>query len=139
MDFPVDFRPPANAEVYVHDSVVDWVHNDLLYIYAKPGIEHTIEDAKKQSRFLKKLFEHQELNAILDIRKAPPLDIETRNFYGEEANFANLNSIAVIISSPFSRVIGNFYLGIFKKSLKTKLHTSVSDAEKWARKMFEGA
>lgn len=134
MEFPNDFHPPEGAEIYNSESVNSWLHNDTYNIYAIPGVVHTLEEAEKQTTLVKGLVGSKKINFILDIRQAPPLPIDARNHYGTPEAMENINQTAVIINSNFNKVIGNFYLGIFHKSIKTKTFTSVSKAINWIEK-----
>lgn len=133
MKFPKDFSPPNDAKVYYERSVVNWFEGDIYNIYALPDIEHTLEDATKQMQFIKAEKGDAKVDIILDIRSAPPIGIEARNYYGSQEAMMNLRKRAVIINSVFSKVIANFYLGVFKSSSNSKVFTNIEDAKRWIK------
>ncbi len=134
MEFPCDFSPPKEADTFYERSVVNWFDNGICKIYALPGIEHTLEDAKKQAQFIVDTFGKSRIDMILDIRDAPPISVEARNFYGSVESDVNFGKRAIIVNSVFGKVIANFYLGVFKSSNQSRLFTNVNDAEKWIKR-----
>lgn len=131
MDFPVDFCPPDDVKVYTSKSVLSWFENNTYHIYAIPDVVHTLDEAKNQIELVKGVVGKDKINFIIDIRKTPPLPIDARNFYGTPEVMENIKQTAMIINSNFNKVIGNFYLGVFHKSIKTKTFTSVKKAVQW--------
>lgn len=134
MEFPEDFRPPEGVKVFNSESVNSWLHNDRYNILAIPGVVHTLDEVKHQIDLVKELMGDKKTNFIIDIRQAPPLPIDARNHYGTPEAQKNVKKTALIINSNFNKVIGNFYLGVFHKSIKTKTFTSVSKAINWIEK-----
>ncbi len=135
MNFPDDFTPPENVEIIDNNSVVSWYHEGIFYIlHHDSGMEHTLEDAVRQVQIIEERMQGKKVDLLLDIRIAPPLSPETRSFYGKTESVKMLSSISVMVKSPLSRMIGNFYLSTFKASLKTKMFTRVEDAVKSIKK-----
>ena len=132
-ELPKDFSPLGEVETHTERSVINWYENGIFRIYAFPEIVHSLEDAKKQSIFIARKFGRKKVDMILDIRDAPPISVEARNFYGSVEGSVNFGKRAIIINSSFGRVIANFYMGIFKHSSQSKLFTNVKEAEKWIK------
>jgi hypothetical protein len=55
---------------------------------------------------------------------------EERRQYQETENVW-LSELALIVDSPMKRMLGNFFLGVNKVDVPTKLFSSKEDAEKW--------
>lgn len=134
MKFPEDFSPPEGVKTYQSTSVVNWYHNGIFHIYALPNVEHTLEEAQKQIILVKELVKNEKVSLLLDIRNTLPIPADARNFYGTPEVKSVVKQTAVLISSPFNKVIANFYLGVFNSSTKTKTFTSMSKSISWLNK-----
>lgn len=128
---PKDFSPPKGVEVFDHYSVVNWFVGNIMYIYAKPNVEHTLEEAKLQAKLRADLFKDEKVKMFIDLRDALPIGIEVRNFYSSEESVKHVLGTCSVVNSSFSRVIGNFYFGYLNKKLKTKLVNDPSEGIIW--------
>lgn len=135
MEFPLDFKPPPNqTEVIDLDSTVNWVFDGVLYIYTKPEIEHTLNNAIEQQKEIVKLVKGKKIPMITDIRMASPLDIETRDYYATAEGTKNATAFAFFVSSTFSMVLANIFIKLQKLHVPTKMFTKKEEALKWLNK-----
>jgi hypothetical protein len=44
-----------------------------------------------------------------------------------------LDKMAIVVKNPVTRVLGSFFLRIYKSSMKGKLFSNVDDAKKWLK------
>jgi len=133
--YPKDFFPPEGIDLIEHHSVINWQNDGIWYIYAKPNIEHTLEEAKLQGQLAFELFKGEKANMLLDIRDAPPLSIDARNYYGSDEALKFVKCICLITNSAFSRMIGNFYFAFINKRVKTKLVKNVAEGVTWINQL----
>lgn len=106
-----------------------WLGRDgILRVINKPNVEVTVEDAFENVETANKLMGERRRPTLVDIKTVLTVEREARKYYAEE----NLSlAQALIISSPLSKVIGNFFLGLNKASCPMKLFTSEEDAINW--------
>lgn len=133
MELPNDFSPPNGIVVSEYSTVVNWFFEGVLYIYAKPEVRHSLADAKSQVALLHDVPDRVKI--IIDIRKAPPLSVEARNYYSSEEGRANVEKTCLVIKSPVSKVIGNFYFGFLNKKIKTKMVNNPGNGLKWLNEL----
>lgn len=131
MELPNDFSPPGNVEATDYQSVINWFYNGKLFIYAKPDIQHSLDDAKKQVAFIAGADLDEKVGVLLDIRKAPLISFRARKYYGSEKAMKNVKGICLLINSPIALVVGNFYFHYIKKKVKTKMVNSASSGIEW--------
>jgi len=131
IEFPVDFSPPKEAEITEYETVINWCHNGVFYIYAKPDIRHHEEDAIRQVAFMEKMKDKWDGRLIIDIRKAPLLSLEARNYYGSIEGQKWVKMTCLITKSPVNRFIGNVYFSFINKKVKTRIENSVSKGLDW--------
>ena len=102
-----------------------------------PGVEVELEDAIENVRVTARLTEGKRLPVMVDLRAVRSQSADARAYLaGPEALRVTL-AVALIIGSPLSRMIGNFYLGFNKPPVPTRLFTSVSEAEGWLSTFVE--
>ena len=66
-----------------------------------------------------------DMTAISEISK------EARDYFANERTASIQRATALLISSPVSRVIGNFFMGLNKPISPTRLFTDPREAIKW--------
>jgi hypothetical protein len=70
---------------------------------------------------------------LMDIRNARSLSREARAFYDSAEVAEVFSATALLVSSPLSRAIGNFFLGFNRPAMPTRLFESEGEALAWLR------
>lgn len=73
---------------------------------------------------------------LVDIREIKSIDKQARDHFAMKNRAPKVCAIGVLIKSPLSKVIGNFFLGINLPSVPTKLFTSEEKALEWLKKFI---
>ncbi len=101
------------------------------------GAEVTGDDAAENIAVTTRLTGGRRFPVLVDLRAVRSQSADARAYLaGPEALRVTL-AVALIIGSPLSRMIGNFYLGFNKPPVPTRLFTSVSEAEGWLSTFVE--
>lgn len=103
------------------------------FVYGRfhDGAEVTGTDALENLGVTAKLVAGRPTPVVVDLRPVRSQSAEARAaFAGAEATKVTL-ACALVIESPLSRVLGNFYLGFNRPQSPTRLFNSVEDAERW--------
>ncbi|MDD2920127.1 hypothetical protein [Rhodoferax sp.] len=111
-----------------------WLGDDgIVRIIHVHGAQVTLEDAKETMAAYLKLYKGKRRPLFIDTKTMKSMSRETRQYYaGEEA--AKVASVAaIIVGTPVSRVLGNFYIGISNPHLPSRLFTSEDDALEWLK------
>ena len=96
-------------------------------------MEDTLEVARQNVAIIAKLAAGKRRPMLIDMRAMKTQSREVRAYYtGPETTNLNL-ALAVLVDSPISRVIGNFFLGFNKMDLPTKLFKSEVEALAWLK------
>jgi hypothetical protein len=115
-----------------------WLDADgILRILPFVGVEETLDDAKRNVIICAKLAAGKRRPMLIDLRGVKTQSREVRSYYtGPEAQtlFA---AVALLIESPMSRMIGNFFLGFNKMDLPTRLFKSENEASVWLKEFRE--
>lgn len=116
-----------------------WLDEDGIFrTLSLPGVNATLEDFKAINRHHRRLCGGKKTPVLNDIRRAKAMiNRDARTFASSEEACEITSAVALLVDSPVSRVIGNFFLGINKPPFPTKLFTSETQAIKWLKGFLE--
>jgi hypothetical protein len=115
-----------------------WVGEDgIVRIIWVPGAEVTLEDAREIMEAYHKLRRGRRLPLFIDTRTMKSFARGARHlFAGEEAQGC-ASAAAIIVDSPVTKVLANFYLGLSKPRLPSRLFSSEDEALVWLKGYLE--
>lgn len=124
--------PPPGAEVVTTSSARLWMGEDgILRIYCLPGSVHTIKEARENvSSFRHRLV--KKVPCLIDLRPIGSITREAREFFRGPEN-DGITAAALLIGSPLSAAIGNFFTGLSKMRVEHRLFTSEAEAIAWLK------
>lgn len=105
----------------------------IVRIVHVPGAEVTLEDAHKVMAAYHKLRKGKRLPLLIDTRTMKSLARGARHFYAGEEAAACASAAAIIVGTPVSKVLGNFYLGLSNPHLPSRLFSSEDEALAWLK------
>jgi hypothetical protein len=125
-------------EVIETTSARVWLGEDgILRIVTLPDVKVTLETITEVNRHMKKLCRGKKVPVFTDIRGVKSITREARLFASGEDSAQVGSAAALLIGSPVSKVIGNFFLGINKPPFPTKLFNSEKKALQWLKGFVE--
>src|SRR5665213_3196046 len=99
-----------------------WMGEDgIARTSVKPDIDITLEHAKENSMAVTSFYKDKKFPLLIDSRKIKSMSYEARHHFSAQGREIKTNAFGIIIGSTISRVLGNFYLGINKPTVPTKL------------------
>lgn len=111
-------------------------HGFILTIVAK-GAEVQVEDAKWNTEKVIQVSGGSNFPILVDLREIKSISKEARDHFSMRGRKPHVTAIAMLVSSPVSSVIGNFFLGLNKPVVPTRLFTKEKDAILWMKKYTE--
>ena len=115
-----------------------WLGDDgIVRIIWIPGAEVTLEDAQETMAAYLKLNMGKRRPLLVDTKTMKSLARGARQYYASEEAAKVASAVALIIGTPVSRVLGNFYLGVSHPKLPTRLFSSEHDALEWLKGYLE--
>jgi len=96
--------------------------------------EHTLADAEENVRAVASLVSGGRAPLLVDTRqRRRSISREARMYYaGPESAQATL-AMAILVSSPVSRAVANFFISIARPRFPTRLFTGEAEAVAWLR------
>lgn len=122
-------RPPPDARQT--RTCLLWKSGSIIVGQFLSGAEVTQPDAVENVGVTGQLTQGRRWPVLVDLRAVRSQSAEARAYLaGDEANRVSL-AVALLIRSPLSRVVGNFYLGFNRPAVPTRLFTSPGEAAAW--------
>lgn len=111
-----------------------WVGDDgIARVIHFPGVELTLADAQETMAAYLKVSKGEKLPLLVDTTEMKSMTRESRLYYASEETAQTGCAVAIIIGTPVSKVLGNFYIGLSKPHLPSRLFTSEEEALAWLR------
>ena len=111
-----------------------WVGEDgIARVIHVPGAELTLEDAKETMAAYLKVNKGKRLPLFVDTKQMKSMSRESLFYYASEETAKTGIAVALIVGTPVSKVLGNFYLGVCSPHLPTRLFTSEQEALEWLK------
>ena len=111
-----------------------WMGEDgIARTSVKPNIDIVLEHAVENSAVVTSFFKEKKFPILIDARNIKSMSYEARHHFSAHGRETKTNAFGIIIGSPISRVLGNFYLGINKPAVPTKLFDNEHDATDWLK------
>ena len=111
-----------------------WLGDDgIVRIKHLPGAEMTLEDAKETMSAFLKITKGKICPIYCDTTQQKAMTREARNYYASEEAAKVASAVAIIVGTPVSRVLGNFYIGLSRPLIPSRIFTSEEEALDWLK------
>ena len=107
--------------------------DNILFTSCVPNTEMTIEDGKESTRISAEMVKYEPRPLLCDLTNVVRMTKECRKHFAGVDHAKTFNKAALIVTSPISRLIGNFFLGLNKPLKPTRLFNSNEEGLKWLR------
>ncbi len=96
-----------------------------------PLAEINLDHAKENTAKVREISGDVVYPILVDIRKIRSISKEARDHFAMRGRKPGVVAIAMLVSSPLSRIIGNFFLGLNQPVVPTRMFTDRDQAERW--------
>ena len=115
-----------------------WLRADgVIQLVTLPGIQEGLEDAKENIAAIAGFASEKKRPVLVGIPGIKGIDREARIYYSSQEATRMMNALALLVDSPVSRVLANFFIGLYKPPVPTKLFTSEEEAVAWLKNFIE--
>lgn len=115
-----------------------WMGEDgIARTKVKKGSEVKLEHARENSVVVNSFYIDRKFPLLIDGRGIKSMEREARAFFTANGRRTNTLAFAIIIDSSVSKVVGNFFLGINKPIVPTKLFLNEETAIEWLEQFKE--
>lgn len=111
---------------------VSWMGADgIARTVVRSGAEIELEDARENSAVINSLPGPPQFPLLIDTRAIKSITKEARDHFSLRGRDSRVIGFAILIDSPLSRIIGNFFMGLNKPRVPVKLFTDEKKALAW--------
>lgn len=116
-----------------------WMGDDgIARTQVKVGSDVILEDAQENSIAVNTMVGPPKYPLVIDTRKIKSITKEARDFFSMRGRESRVFAFAILVDSPLSKIIGNFFMGLNKPRVPVKLFTKEDKAIDWCKKLKEG-
>lgn len=98
-----------------------------------PKSNQSIIDAKENVASVIKIANGRKVPLLVDLRGIRHMNRDARMYYSGEETKKIAIAVALLVTSPISKIVGNFFLGPNKARYPMKLFTSEDEARNWLK------
>lgn len=95
-----------------------------------------LEDAQEVMAAYRMLSQGKRLPLLVNTRKLEYLSREARLYFAGDETATCASAVGILVGTPTSRVLGNFYLGLTSPSLPTQLFDFEQAALTWLKRFI---
>lgn len=110
--------------------------NNVIRFDALEGVEQSLADAKENMDAVKQVSDGKKLGMLVNLSKSKGLGPEAREYYGSDAVRPLYRALAIVGSSPVSRMLANMWFTIYgDKYCPTRVFATEADAIAWLKRV----
>ena len=111
-----------------------WMGEDgIARTQVKPNSEITLNHAVENSKAVNSLFFDKKFPILIDSRGIRSMTRDAREYFSTRGRDTNTCAFGIVIKSPLSRAVGNFFLGINKPAVPSRLFDNEDNAIEWLK------
>ena len=128
--------PPKHAlELFVFWT---WMGSDgICRTKTKPGAIVNLKEAVENSIAVDSFYNGKKFPILVDARQVKSMAKEARAHFSTNGRKTNINSMAIMVKSPLSRVIGNFFMGLNRPNVPARLFDNEAEAVEWLKQYVQ--
>jgi hypothetical protein len=128
---------PAQAQVITTKAYRTWMGVDgIARTVVKNDAEVGLNEALENTQAVNTLFKGKKFPLLVDARNIKFISKEARDHFSLRNRDSVVNAFAILIYSPVSRIIGNFFMGLSKPAVPARLFNEEEEALKWLTKFL---
>lgn len=116
-----------NKPRFENDYATFWIEAGILYFVYKPNATINLDAAKQIVNDRINFQQQVDYPIFCDIRGIKSIDKAARDFLAKDGS-SYTKGVAVIVDTPMTKIISNFYLGLNKPLAPTKMFTEQQEA-----------
>lgn len=113
-----------------------WLDSDgIVRAKLKPQVEVDLADAREAVHAISQLCEGKRCPVLIDMTEIQAMDRNARVYFAGPETARVESAAAILVRSPLTRAIGNFFMGLNKPLFPTRLFTTEEEALSWLKSL----
>lgn len=118
----------ASEKIRLRSAEIQLGDDNIIYIDILPNAELVLQDSNDIYDAVMKLAQGNLYPLMIDASSIVSMDRDARKRFSKETT---VTAVGLLVETPLSKIIGNFFIGLNKTSIPFKLFTSKTDALEW--------
>ncbi len=115
-----------------------WLNeNDICYTMVKNDADIQLQDAIENTAAVKEISEGKVYPMLVNLKGIKTISKDARDHFSMQGRTPGVTAIAMLIKSPVSKIIGNFFLGLNRSAVPSRLFTSEEKAIEWLKQYMK--
>ncbi len=111
-----------------------WLGEDgIARVIHVHGAEVALVDVQETMAAYLRIRKGKSRPLLVDTKSMKSLSREARHYYASDEAAKVASAVALVVDTPVSRVLANFYLGLSNPRLPTRLFSSEDEALEWLK------
>jgi hypothetical protein len=126
-----EITPPPHA--VKSDTGLTWLDEErnVVIAIASPHELHSLDQAIENHRIISGLVLGVRRPFLIDMSKVKSMSREAREFYAGPVPTQSLLATAIVTNSNIGKIVANFFIGLTKPSMPTRMFTDYETALEW--------
>lgn len=103
----------------------------------KTGSEIQLQDAKDNTAAVIKISDGINYPILVDLREIKSISKAARDHFSMRGRTPNVSAVAMLVKSPVSRIIGNFFIGFNQPVVPTRIFSGEKTAIEWVKNQVQ--
>jgi hypothetical protein len=114
-----------------------WMGSDgICRTKTKPRAEITLKEAEENSVTVNSFYKGKNFPLLIDTRDIKYIERKAREHFSIGNRDTHVTAFALLVKSPLSRMIGNFFMGLNKPSVPARLFDKETEAIEWLKQFL---
>ncbi len=119
-----------NTDTVTHPKFRMWLRSDgIVQLVWAPRVAIVLEDAVAAIEAMAQLTGGRQSPLLVDVHEQGPMDRPARTEFTRRGDL--VSAVALIVGTPLSRLMGNFFLSVSKPMAPTRLFDDEASALAW--------
>jgi hypothetical protein len=123
----------SDQEVCQQKASITVDENNIFHFCYHFSFDITLEDAMLEIAFCTAAGGGERVAALVNITNVKSVNREARQYYSSEDADRAYKAVALIVNSPVSKMLGNFFMGLNKPPMPLKLFNLEEDGIAWLK------
>ncbi|MBN1850850.1 MAG: hypothetical protein JW932_19945 [Deltaproteobacteria bacterium] len=118
----------VSEKIRVRIAEIQLCEDNLIHIDILPKAEMVLEDSHEIYDTVMKISDGKLYPLLIDCRSIVSMERDARKRFSNEDV---VSAVALLVETPLSKIIGNFFVGLNKTTVPLKLFSSKTNALEW--------
>lgn len=109
--------------------------DNIVHTEYKNSVHITLQDSIRDVEIALELGKDEKVLSLANITNVKSIEQKARQYYSSPEAERAFKAVALIVGSPISKMMGNFFIGLNKPKVPLQLFNTTEDGLAWLKEM----